>query len=129
VRLTRRQALGGSAIAVAGVLGVGYGRYALGDEFEEHVASTFGIPLERARPLIETARRGLQGRGEYEAVASAFLASTTFPGRHLLPRDTREHAVKVFVNEAMPHSASNLLYVGRIDGDLSDLRCRGLIRP
>jgi hypothetical protein len=128
MRLTRRQALGGGAAAIAGAVGVGYGRFALGDEFEEHVASTLGIPLERARPLIETARRGLQGRGEYEAVAAAFVAATTFPGRQLLPRGTREHAVEVFLNEAIPHSASNLLYLGYIDGDLEDLRCRGLIR-
>lgn len=129
MRLTRRQALGGSVVAIAGVVGVGYGRYALGDEFEEHVASTLGVPLERARALIDTARGGLQGRGEYESVAAAFLAATTFPGRQLLPRGTREHAVEVFLNEAMPHSASNLLYLGYVDGDLDDLRCRGLVRP
>jgi hypothetical protein len=128
VRLTRRQALGGGAAALVGMVGVGYGRYAVGDEFEEHVASTFGVSLDRARSLIDTARRGLTGRGEYEAVAAAFLASTTFPGRHLLPRGTREHAVRVFVNEAMPHSATNLLYLGYVEGDVSDLRCRGLIR-
>lgn len=128
MRLTRRQAVGGGVVAIAGVVGVGYGRYALGDEFEEHVASTLGVSLERARALIETARRGLEGRGEYESVATAFLASTTFPGRQLLPRGTREHAVEVFLNEAMPHSVSNLLYLGYVDGDLEDLRCRGLIR-
>lgn len=129
MRLTRRQAFGGGAVAIVGVAGVGYGRYALGDEFEQHVASTLGIPLERARPMIETARRGLEGRGEYERVAAAFVAATTFPGRQLLPRGTREHAIRVFLYEAMPHSASNLLYLGYIEGDLADLRCRGLIRP
>ena len=129
MRLTRRRALGGAAALVVGAVGARYGRYALGDEFEEHVASTLGIPLDRARPLIETARVRLEGRGEYESVASAFVAATTFPGRQLLPRGTREHAVEIFLNEAMPHSASNLLYLGRIEGDVSDLRCRGLIRP
>ena len=129
MRLTRRQALGGGAAAAVGAVGVAYGRFTVGDEFEEHVASTLGIPLERARPLIDTARRGLQGTGEYESVAAAFLAATTFPGRQLLPRGTREHAIEIFLNEAMPHSASNLLYLGYVDGDLEDLRCRGLVRP
>jgi hypothetical protein len=128
VRLTRRQALGGGAAAVVGVIGVGYGRFAVGDNFEEHVASTLGIPIDRARTLIDTARRGLTGTGDYEAVASAFVAATTFPGRQLLPRGTREHAIEIFLNEAMPHSASNLLYLGYVDGELEDLRCRGLVR-
>jgi hypothetical protein len=127
VHFTRRRALTGGAAAIVGVVGVAYGRYALGDEFEEHVASVLGIPLERARPLIETARRGLEGRGEYEAVASAFVASTTFPGRQLLPRGTREHAVRVFLDEAMPDSASNLLYLGYGPGGRTDVPCRGLL--
>lgn len=127
--LTRRQALGGGAAALVALLGVGYGRYALGDEFEEHVASTLGVPLDTARALIDTARSGLEGRGEYEAVAAAFLAATTFPGRHVLPRGTREHAVEIFVNEAIPNSAAHLLYLGYLEGDVSDPRCRGLIRP
>jgi hypothetical protein len=126
--VTRRQALGGGAAALVGVVGIGYGRYALGDEFEEHVASTLGVSVDDARPLIETARQGLEGRGAYETRAATFLAATTFPGRQLLPRGTRERAVRVFLNEAMPHSASNLLYLGYVEGDLADLRCRGLIR-
>jgi hypothetical protein len=128
VAITRRRLVGGAAAVVVAGLGVGYGRYAIGDEFEEHVASTLGVPLETARSLVETAREGL-GTGEYEAAAAAFVASTTFPGRTLIPRGTREHAIEVFLNEAMPSSTHNLMYLGLIDGTTTDIRCRGLVRP
>lgn len=124
--ITRRRLVGGAAAVAVGGIGAAYGRYALGDEFEEHVASTLGVPLETARALLETARRRLAG--EYETTAAAFLACTTFPGRQLLPRGTREHAVRVFLNEAMPESTQNLMYVGLIEGGVADIRCRGLIR-
>jgi hypothetical protein len=126
VAVTRRRLVGGAAALVVGGIGAAYGRYAFGDEFEEHVAGTLGVPLATAEALIETARERLEG--EYDVAAAAFLASTTFPGREVLPRETREHAIRVFLNEAMPSSAQNLMYVGLIHGGATDIRCRGLIR-
>jgi hypothetical protein len=126
VAITRRRLVAGAGALAVGGIGAVYGRYAFGDEFEEHVASTLGVPLETARTLLETARGRLGG--EYEPAASAFLACTTFPGRQLLPRGTREHAIRIFLNEAMPASTQNLMYVGLIEGGVADIRCRGLIR-
>ena len=79
---TRRQLVGGGAIvASAGVL-AGYGHFALGDDFEEHVAGVLGISTPLAKRLVEGSRHRLPDV-EYRARAAAFtiaLASAVFIG-------------------------------------------------
>lgn len=112
---------------MTGVGAVGYGRYALGDEFEEHVASILGLPLDHARDLAEQARSRL-GDVEYDAVASAFLFVTTAPGRWVMPRGARRRAVHAFLSEAVPDSRGNLVLLGFNRGGGESSACGGLVR-
>jgi len=94
-RLTRREALvGGVALAAVGGF-VGWGRFAFGGAFENHVADTLGLDGRMARELLAEMRRGLGP--DYEARASGFLAATREPGRSLLPAGTRSSAIDAFV--------------------------------
>lgn len=124
-RVTRRGLVGVGAAALVG--SAAYGRYAVGDEFEEHLASTIGVSTAEAAALTQTAREGL-GDARYDLAASAFLAATTFPGRDVLPRGVRERAVRGFLAECMPDSSANLFYVGLREGDTASAPCGGLLR-
>jgi hypothetical protein len=122
--LTRRGMLGGTAVAAIGV--AGYGRYAFGDEFEEHLASVVGLPLEHARDLTLQARDRL-GDLEYDRIASAFLFVTTVPGRWVTPRGARQRAVHAFLSESVPDSRGNLVLLGLRRGGPS-APCEGLLK-
>jgi hypothetical protein len=124
-KVTRRGLLGAGAAAVVG--GAAYGRYAVGDEFEEHLASTIGVTTAEAAALTENAREGL-GDTRYDLAASAFLAATTFPGRHVMPRGLREQAVRGFLAECIPDSSANLFYLGLRGGETASSSCAGLLR-
>lgn len=125
-RLTRRQAIGAGAAGFAALGGVYYGRFSLGDEFEEHVASTLGIERERAVVLLERARQRLGGL-EYDGRAAAFLAATTFPGT-LAPVDgARRRAVSGLLTPMFAQRADELVYLGELDRPPAG-PCQGLLR-
>jgi hypothetical protein len=110
-RLTRRQAIVGSA--VIGVGFVGWGRFAVGGEFEDHVAEVLGIDGAVARQLLERLRseRGV----DYDARASAFLLATTEPSRWMLPSRLRRQAIESFVVpllEVADQPSFSLAYTG-----------------
>jgi hypothetical protein len=94
-RLTRRQAIAGGTTLIAGAGFVGWGRFALGGTFEDHVADVLGLDGAVTREILERLRdnRGL----EYNARASAFLLATTEPSRSLMPSGVRRQAVESFV--------------------------------
>jgi hypothetical protein len=93
-RVTRRQALiGGAGIVVAGSM-ASVGRYALGDEFEEHVADLLGLELPVTRELLQTMKDEL---GDYEMRASGFVVATTSPWQDLAPEGARREAVESFI--------------------------------
>jgi hypothetical protein len=110
-RLTRRQAILGGA--VIGVGFVGWGRFAVGGEFEDHVADVLAIDGGVARQLLERLRndRGI----EYDARASAFLLATTEPSRWVLPSGLRRQAIESFVVpllEVADQPSFSLAYTG-----------------
>lgn len=123
-KLTRRGLLGGGAVAAASA--AGYGRYAFGDEFEEHVASVIGLPLEHARDLTSRAKERL-GDLEYDRIAAGFLFVTTAPGSWVTPRGTRERAVHAFLSECVPDPRGNLVLLGLTRGGRT-VACGGLLR-
>jgi hypothetical protein len=123
-KLTRRGLLGIAAVAT--VSAAGYGRFAVGDEFEEHVASVLGLPVEPATDLTESARERL-GDLEYDRLASSFLFVTTLPGRWITPEGARRRAVNAFLSEAVPDSRGNLVLLGLQRGGAS-VACKGLLQ-
>lgn len=93
-RLTRRRALlGGAGVVVAAGTG-SVGRYALGDEFEEHVAGLLGLDLPVTRELLATMREEV---GSYEVRATGFVVATTEPWKSLTPAAARREAVESFI--------------------------------
>lgn len=93
-RLTRRAVLGGGlAAATAASFGV-WGRFALGEEFEQHVASRLGLDLDLTKRLLMRMR---EERGDYDLRAAAFLVATQDPAALVLPRGLRQEAVEGFL--------------------------------
>lgn len=124
--ITRRQLVAGGAAGTAVVAGAGYGRFAIGDEFEEHAAAVLGTSTAAATQLTRAARRRL-GDGEYEQVAAAFLAVTTFPGNQVAPRLLREKAVRKLVSSMIAESYENLMYLG-LREPTDSAACTGLLQ-
>lgn len=92
-RLTRRHALlAGAGLAVAGT--GWWGRYALGDTFENHVARTLGVDARIGAELVASLRERID---DYEARAAGFLLATTSPSRDVTPRSVREEAIEAFI--------------------------------
>jgi hypothetical protein len=124
--VTRRQLVAGGvgllAVAAAGV----YGRFAIGDEFEEHVASVLGVPVGAARRFTRNAREHF-GSGEYDLRAAAFVGATTFPGSLLHPAAVRERAVGGFVRGMFRQPADNTIYMG-VQRSVDATGCAGLVR-
>jgi hypothetical protein len=125
-RLTRRQAIVGGAVIGVGV--VGWGRFAVGGEFEDHVAEVLAIDGALARELLERLRndRGL----EYDARASGFLLATTEPSRWLLPSGFRRQAIRSFVVpllEVADQPSFSLAYTGLRETSVFT-PCRVLVR-
>jgi hypothetical protein len=92
-RFSRRNLLlGGAGLVVAGT--GWWGRYALGDTFENHVARTLGLDARVGAELVASLREHVD---DYEARAAAFLFATTSPSRDVMPRAAREEAVEAFI--------------------------------
>ena len=125
-RLTRRQAIVGGA--VIGVGFVGWGRFAVGGEFENHVAEVLDVNGAVARQLIERLRR--QRGVDYDARASAFLLATTEPSRWLMPSALRRQAIESFVLpllEVADQPSFSLAYTGLRETSVFTA-CRVLVR-
>jgi hypothetical protein len=126
VRTVTRRSLFG--LGAAGVISASaYGRYALDDRFEEHLASVLGVPIDGARSLARQARDRL-GETRYDSVAAAFVASTTAPGRWVLPDGFRRRSVHVLLSEAVPDSHGNLVLLGLVGRSSPGSSCAGLLR-
>lgn len=125
-RITRRRALVGGGALLGLVLAGGYGRLALGDEFERHVADAIGAPMDVTQALLEGMRERLGGL-EYESRASAFASATTFPGE-LMPAGLRRRAIDPFIENLIGGSAGNLTYLG-IRAPTGASACAGLVVP
>ena len=108
------------------IAGAGYGRFAVGDEFEEHVAGVLGTSPAVAKQLTAGARKRL-GAGEYNQVAARFLAVTTFPGDSLAPGAVRDQAIRRLVTAMIAESTENLMYLG-MRAPTDSLACTGLRR-
>ena len=124
-RLTRRRVVVGGAVGAGLLVGAGYGRFAVGDEFEEHVAGVLGISTVAAATLLAGARERL-GDEDYRIHAASFLAATTFPGEQTLPASVRERAIERFVGNLLATQIDRLVGLGlqtRLSGP-----CRGLLR-
>ena len=124
IRLTRRRLLAAGGVVGAAAAG-GYGRFAVGDAFEEHVAATLGTSVALATQLTGSVRAGMSSV-EYDARAAGFLAATTFPGSELMPANVRERAIHSFIGPMLLSSAANLRYLGARDS--RGIACRGLLR-
>ena len=125
-RMTRRQALGAGAAGVAAVGGVYYGHFALGADFEDHVASVLGLDREHATLMLERARERLGGV-EYDARSAAFLAATTFPGTVVPADGARRRAVEGLVGPMFEQRIDGLVYLGQVDEPRPG-PCQGLLR-
>jgi hypothetical protein len=93
--LTRRRLLLASSggLALAASLGI-WGRFALGDSFERHVAAQLGLDLELTTALLGQLR---EERGDYDLRASAFLAATHGPSAATLPDGIRRELIESLV--------------------------------
>ena len=121
---TRRRLVAGGVAGAAVVAGAGYGRYAIGDEFEQHVAGVLGTSTEAAKELLKGARERLGD--EYDLMAAEFLAVTTLP-IELAPSRTRRRAVRRLIPNLVSESRENLIYLG-IQTPVPPAACSGLVR-
>ncbi len=124
--ITRRQVVAGGAAGTAVLAGAGYGRFAIGDEFEEHLAAVLGTSTAVATELTRAARRRL-GDGEYDMMAAELLAVTTFPGDQVAPRRLRNRAVRRLLPSMISESHENLMYLG-LREPTDSAACAGLLR-
>jgi hypothetical protein len=110
----------------AGVVGGAYGRYAIGDEFEEHLAGVLGVPVATATAMSRAAR-ARSGGADWDLHGSAFVTATTWPGRWVLPRSLREKAIRAMVDRLIVTTGDGLGYVG-LQKFPSGRACTGLLR-
>jgi hypothetical protein len=114
-------------LVAAGVVGGVYGRYAFGDEFEEHLAGVLGVPVATASAMSKAARAG-SGGADWDLHCSAFVAATTWPGRWALPQSVREQAIRSLVDRLFATTGDGLSYVG-LRKFPSGRACAGLVLP
>ena len=93
--LSRRQLLIGAGAVVAGGAGW-FGRFAVGDVFEDHVGARLGLDVRTTGELLAALRDDL-GAAEYDVRAAGFLAATTLPSRLVMPGPARREAVESFI--------------------------------
>jgi hypothetical protein len=124
--ITRRQLLGGGALLTAGAVGGGFGRFAVGDEFDEHLAGVLGVPVATAASLTAEAKARTGGLA-WQLRRGAFVAATTAPGRWVLPASVREHALHAMIDQLLVTPGDGLDYLG-LRPPASGRACAGLIR-
>jgi hypothetical protein len=124
--ITRRQLIGGGAVIGGAAVVGGYGHFALGDDFEQHVAGVLGTSVPVATELLRLARQRL-GDFDYRVKASQFLAVTTFPGSELSEIAGRSKGVREFVEFMISDSFDNLIYLG-IQRPSANVACAGLVK-
>jgi hypothetical protein len=112
-------------VATGAVAG-GYGRFAVGDEFDEHLASVLGIPVATAAALTADAKQRTGGAA-WQVRRAAFVAATTAPGRWVLPASTRQHARHSMVDKLIVTPADGLDYLG-LRPPAPGQACQGLVR-
>ena len=112
--MTRRKKLAGTGAAFAAV-GFGlWGRFAFGDNFEEHVADRLGLDQEIATGLLAD-MRSRTGSAEYDVRASGFLFATTEPSQTLMPGNIRDQTVRSYVGPLFGGLVTALTYAGLRD--------------
>lgn len=127
LRMRRRTfvALGAGAAGVA--VAAPYAVLAVGDEFEQLVASRLGIEPELATQLLERAREQY-GDAEYDARAAAFALAVRDPVAIVMPDDVRRKAIDGMIEPMLSPPAANLAYA--VTGsDPGSSACAGLVRP
>ncbi len=125
--MTRRR------FALAGVAGVGgaaavlYGPLAVGDGFEELVATRLGIDEGLATQLLERAREHY-GTAEYDVRAAAFAFCFRGPTSAVAPESVKRSAATALVQPMFTEPVANLAYAVR-GRDPGQPACGGLLRP
>ncbi len=126
LRMRRRTlvALGAGAAGVA--VAAPYAVLAVGEEFEQLVASRLGIEPELAAQLLERARQEY-GDAEYDARAAAFALAVRDPVAAVMPDDVRRRAIDSMLEPMLSEPAANLAYA--VTGsDPGNPACAGLLR-
>jgi hypothetical protein len=123
--ITRRRALLLGGGAVVAVVAGAYGRFAVGDEFEQHVANTLDLSQDAVARLLGNARQSL-GTAGYDARAAAFVTATTWPGAELIPEGARRDAIDALVLPMFGNQEDNLVALGLHKRWLGS--CSGLLR-
>ncbi|HET6998419.1 MAG TPA: glycosyltransferase family 4 protein [Solirubrobacterales bacterium] len=127
LRMRRRTfvALGAGAAGVA--VAAPYAVLAVGDEFEQLVASRLGIEPELAAQLLKRAREEY-GDTEYDARAAAFALAVRDPVAIVMPDEVRRKAIDGLLEPMLSPPAANLAYAvtGRDPGAPA---CAGLVHP
>lgn len=118
--------MAGGAAGAAVVAGAGYGRFAVGDEFEEKVAEVLGVPTDVARTLAQAARERM-GSPDYELAAAEFVAVTTFPTGQVAPQRALKRVTYRLLSNMIADSSENLTYLG-LRAPSSGGACAGLLR-
>jgi hypothetical protein len=126
-RITRRR------FAIAGLAGAGaaaaavYAPLAVGDGFEQLVASRLGVDDELAAALLAGVREHY-GDVDYDAHAARFALSFKAPTSWLVPDSVKRAAAESLMQPMFGEPASNLAYAmtGR---DPLQKSCAGLLRP
>ena len=108
-------------------LGFGlWGRFAFGDNFEEHVADRLGLDRAITSGLLADMRSHI-GSAEYDVRASGFLFATTEPSQTLMLADMRDQAVRSFVGPLFGGLVTSLTYAGLRD-NTTYTPCEVLVR-
>jgi glycosyltransferase involved in cell wall biosynthesis len=127
LRMRRRTfvALGAGAAGVA--VAAPYAVLAVGNEFEQLVASRLGIEPELAAQLLKRAREQY-GEAEYDARAAAFALAVRDPVAIVMPDEVRRKAIDGLIEPMLSPPAANLAYA--VTGsDPGVPACSGLVRP
>jgi hypothetical protein len=114
-------------VAGAAVVGTAaYGRFVVGDEFEEHVARVLGTSTAVASELLAGARERI-GSPDYELRAAEFLAATVFPTDVVAPHRARNRAVRRLLPLMVTESRENLMLLG-LQSPRGGKPCTGLVQ-
>lgn len=127
-RLTRRHLLAAGGV-LAGTASLGlWGRHALGNEFERHVAAQLGLDLELVSGLLARMRAELD---DYHVRAAAFLVATQGPLDDVVPYELRRKAIDSFLGPMLGLSRGlvvPLAFAGLRDSP-DYVPCSVLVRP